>query len=76
MQAEAEMIETFGEAPTIFKVFPEHLTVAGWELMKAHMSPDAAIPAKYTHLIGIAVAAQIPCDYCIHFHTGMVKMLG
>ena len=40
------------------------------------MSPDAAIPAKYAQLISLAVASQIPCNYCVYAHTTMAKMLG
>ena len=40
------------------------------------MSPDAAIPAKYSQLIALGVASQIPCNCCVYAHTTMAKMLG
>jgi len=40
------------------------------------MSPDAPIPGKYSQLISLAVASQIPCSYCVYAHTTMAKMLG
>lgn len=73
---QTEMEKAFGTIPFYFNVFPEHLRPAAWEMMKAWQSPNAAIPAKYTQLIGLAVAAQIPCNYCVYFHTEMAKMLG
>lgn len=73
---EAEMKEAFGTIPLQFKVFPEHLRPAAWELMKAQQSQEAVIPAKYAELIGLAVASQIPCNHCVYFHSEMAKILG
>ena len=73
---QTEMKQAFGGIPPQFKVFPEHLRVAAWEMMKARQNPEAALPAKYSELIGLAVASQIPCNYCVYFHTEMAKMLG
>jgi AhpD family alkylhydroperoxidase len=73
---EAEMKQAFGTIPPQFTVFPEHLRVAAWEMMKARQSPEAALPAKYSQLISLGVASQIPCTYCVYFHTKMAKMLG
>ena len=75
-KAEAEMTATFGTVPVMMKVLPDHLRAGGWEWFKATMSPDAAIPAKYSQLIALGVASQIPCDYCVYAHTTMAKMLG
>ncbi|HHZ90634.1 TPA: carboxymuconolactone decarboxylase family protein [Candidatus Poribacteria bacterium] len=75
-QIEAEMEETFGTVPVMFKAYPEHMRASAWEWFKSTMSPDAAIPAKYSQLISLGVASQIPCNYCIYAHTTMVKMLG
>ena len=36
---------------------------------QAIMGPNTAIPPKYKELIGLAVASQIPCQYCIYGHT-------
>jgi len=75
-QVEAEIKKTFGTVPVIFKVFPEHMRAGAWEWMKSTMSPEAAIPAKYSQLIALGVASQIPCNYCVYVHTTMAKMLG
>ena len=75
-KVQTEMEEAFGTFPVFMKVFPEHLRPAAWELMKAWHSPEAAIPAKYSELIAIGAASQIPCNYCVYYHTEMAKMLG
>ena len=35
------------------------------------LNPKSAIPGKYKELIGLALAAQIPCRYCVAFHTNV-----
>ena len=51
------------KAPSWIMAYPEHAReqAAGWS--KALNSPGA-IPPKYRQLIALAVAAQVPCDYC------------
>ena len=56
-QVEAEMEKTFGTVPVFFKVFTEHMRAGAWEWFKSTMSPDAAIPAKYSQLIALGVAS-------------------
>jgi AhpD family alkylhydroperoxidase len=75
-KAEAEMEEALGTVPVMFKALPEHLRASAWEWFKATQSPDAAIPAKYSELISLGVASQIPCNYCVYAHTTKAKMLG
>jgi AhpD family alkylhydroperoxidase len=40
------------------------------------LNPNTAIPGRYKELIGLAVAAQIPCHYCTYFHTEAARMNG
>jgi len=75
-KAEAEMKAALGTVPEMMKVYPDHLRASAWGWFKATLSPDAPIPAKYSELISLGVASQIPCDYCIYAHTTMAKMLG
>jgi len=75
-KTEAEMVATFGAVPGIFKGLPDHLVASAWELFKDYDSPEAAIPAKYSQLIQLAVSSQIPCAYCVYAHTTMAKMHG
>ena len=75
-KAEAEMKAALGTVPVMMKVYPDHMRASAWEWFKAALSPDAAIPAKYSELISLGVASQIPCDYCVYAHTSKAKMLG
>lgn len=75
-KAQAEMKAMFGGVPVMFTKLPAHVRASAWEWFKSISSPDASIPSKYGELIGLAVASQIPCDYCIYAHTTMAKMLG
>jgi AhpD family alkylhydroperoxidase len=75
-KAEAEMKGAFGTVPLMLENYPEDLRASAWEWFKATQSPDGAIPAKYSELISLGVASQIPCNYCIYAHTTMAKMLG
>jgi len=75
-KAEAEMKSMFGAVPVMFTKLPMHVRASAWEWFKSISNPDAAVPAKYGELMGLAVAAQIPCEYCVYAHTSMAKMLG
>jgi AhpD family alkylhydroperoxidase len=45
--------------------------------MKAlQLNPKTQLGGKTKELIGLAVAAQIPCQYCIYFHTAAAKANG
>lgn len=74
--AKKEIEEEFGMFPTMFEVFPEHALGGAWENFKKLNSSESKIPAKYRELLQLAVAAQIPCDYCIYFHTASAKAYG
>jgi AhpD family alkylhydroperoxidase len=74
--AKKEIEEEFGMFPTMFEVFPEHALGGAWESFKKLNSPESKIPAKYRELLQLAVAAQIPCNYCIYFHTASAKAYG
>jgi len=75
-KAEAEMKAAFGTVPVMMEVYPDHLRASAWEWFKATQSPDGAIPAKYSELIALGVASQIPCNYCVYAHITKAKMLG
>lgn len=75
--AYAEMEQMLGLIPSFMKAFPEQGITAAWEEMKSiQLNPNTAIPAKYKELIGLAVAAQIPCEFCVYFHTAAAKAGG
>jgi AhpD family alkylhydroperoxidase len=68
---------TLGRVPTFFKAFPESGIAGAWAEFKAvQLNPATALNVKTKELIGLAVAAQIPCTYCIYFHTAVAKANG
>jgi AhpD family alkylhydroperoxidase len=68
---------TLGSLPDFFKAMPPDALPGAWQEMKAiELSPNTALPAKTKELIGLAVAAQIPCRYCVYFHTASARMHG
>ena len=71
-----EIESMFGFFPLIFDVYPEYALPGAWEAFKELGSPDSKIPPKYRELIQLAVASQIPCVYCIYFHTASAKLFG
>jgi len=75
-KAQAEMKAMMGDVPVMFEKMPVGVRVSAWELFKSINNPNKAIPSKYGELIGLAVAAQIPCEYCIIAHTTLAKLFG
>jgi AhpD family alkylhydroperoxidase len=68
---------TLGMVPGFFKAFPQAGIAGAWSEFKAvQLSPDTKLDGKTKQLIGLAVAAQIPCAYCIYFHTAAAKASG
>ena len=62
--------QTLGSVPTFFKLFPEVGIAGAWAEFKAvQLNPATKLDGKTKELIGLAVAAQIPCHYCVYFHT-------
>lgn len=72
-----EIEQTFGFVPEFMAVMPEHGVASVWAMMKElDMNPDTALSAKEKTLIGLAVAAQIPCQYCIYAYAHSAKAQG
>lgn len=68
---------TLGLVPSFFKAFPEDGIAGAWDELKSiQLNPKTALSMKQKELIGLAVAAQIPCRYCVYFHTQVGKQLG
>ncbi len=75
-EAKKEITETFGTFPSFFNAFPKYALPGAWQAFKELTGPHASIDPKNRELIQLAVAAQIPCDYCIYFHTVSAKAFG
>jgi AhpD family alkylhydroperoxidase len=68
---------TLGFVPEFIKAMPDTMVVGFWSMMKTfQMNPDTKLDAKTKELIGLAVSAQIPCEYCVYFHTVAAKKNG
>ena len=69
--------ETLGMVPGFFKGFPEEGIAGAWaEFKSVQFSSATALDNKTKELIGLAVAAQIPCNFCVYFHTAVAKANG
>ncbi|MCA0045372.1 carboxymuconolactone decarboxylase family protein [Mesorhizobium sp. B283B1A] len=56
---------TMGGVPSFVKQFPKAGLPGAWAEVKAiELSDKTALPPKIKSLISLAVAAQIPCNYC------------
>jgi AhpD family alkylhydroperoxidase len=68
---------TLSQVPTMLKVFPEVGIAGAWtEFKSVELNPNTALDDKTKELIGLAVASQVPCHYCIYFHTAAAKANG
>ena len=75
--AKADIQKTLGFVPQFFQRFPEEALPGAWEEMKTlQLNPSTALPGRTKELIGLGVAAQVPCKYCIYAHTEFAKLNG
>jgi AhpD family alkylhydroperoxidase len=69
--------QTLGTVPSFFKLFPETGIAGAWAEFKAvQLNPKTRLDNKTKELIGLSISAQIPCQYCIYFHTAAAKANG
>ncbi|WP_412033340.1 carboxymuconolactone decarboxylase family protein [Mesorhizobium sp. CA8] len=68
---------TLGTVPDMFKILPDVAVAGAWaEIKGVQLNPNTALNGKTKELMGLAVASQIPCQYCIYFHTLAAKANG
>src|ERR1700730_12021068 len=68
---------TLGSVPGFFKQFPQAGIAGAWaEFKSVQLNAKTKLDGKTKELIGLAVSAQIPCQYCIYFHTAAAKANG
>lgn len=66
-----------GLVPSFLKNYPANGIVGVWKEMKGlEMNPKTDIPAKYRELLSLAVASQVPCQYCVYYHTQFAMFHG
>jgi AhpD family alkylhydroperoxidase len=65
------------DVPKFYKdTYPKHALKSALENKKALMGKDAKLDAKTRALVGLGVAAQIPCAYCVYVHIKEAKAEG
>jgi AhpD family alkylhydroperoxidase len=76
-EARADIQKTLGFVPQFLGKLPELALPGAWEEMKGlQLNPHTALPGRSKELIGLAVASQIPCRYCIIAHTEFARLNG
>ena len=65
------------DAPDFMKqTYPDYALGQALGLLGALEGDDAAIDGKTMQLIQLGVSAQIPCEYCIYYHTKAARAAG
>lgn len=73
----ADIEKTMGGVPSFVKRLPKAALPGAWqELKDLELAGDTALPAKTKALISLAVAAQIPCTYCVWADTNSARQAG
>lgn len=67
---------TYGVLPGFMKIYPKQGIAGAWALTKSLEVEKGALDPKIKSLINIAVAAQIPCRYCVWLDTKMARDMG
>jgi len=66
-----------GYVPEFIRAFPEEARAGAWRAFRdVQLSPATALSGKQKELVGLAVASQIPCRYCIIAHTEFARLNG
>jgi AhpD family alkylhydroperoxidase len=73
----SDIAKTLGFVPHFFQVMADAAVSGAWGEMKGlQLNPNSALPGKTKELIGLGVAAQVPCRYCVYAHTEFAKLNG
>ncbi|MCC6622933.1 MAG: carboxymuconolactone decarboxylase family protein [Deltaproteobacteria bacterium] len=72
----AEARAAFGVVPEFLARFPAAAVPAAWQGLRDVELAQTAISAKDKSLIGLAVASQIPCRYCVIADTAFARLSG
>jgi AhpD family alkylhydroperoxidase len=68
---------TLGSVPDMFKTLPDVAIAGAWaEIKSVQLNPNTSLDGKTKDLMGLAVASQIPCQYCVYFHTQAARLNG
>jgi AhpD family alkylhydroperoxidase len=73
----ADIKQSFGFVPQFLRSYPPAALAGAWtEFRDVQLNPKTALGGKDKSLVGLAVAAQIPCRYCVHADTEFAKLQG
>jgi AhpD family alkylhydroperoxidase len=66
-----------GYVPEFIREFPEPGRAGAWRAFRdVQLNPSTAMSGKQKELVGLAVAAQVPCRFCVIAHTEFAKLNG
>ena len=72
-----ELEQTFGFVPSFaLTTTPSGLRLWWAAMRDFQLSDKTALNGKVKELIGLGVASQIPCHYCVLFHTEAARLNG
>jgi AhpD family alkylhydroperoxidase len=66
-----------GYVPEFIREFPAEARAGAWKSFRdVQLSPATTLTGKQKELVGLAVASQVPCKFCIIAHTEFAKLNG
>jgi AhpD family alkylhydroperoxidase len=71
-----EIEAALGGVPTFVKLYPKAGIAGAWALTRDLEFSDTVLDAKTKALIGVAVAAQIPCEFCVWSDSNAARAAG
>jgi AhpD family alkylhydroperoxidase len=75
--ARTDIEKTLGFVPGFLNVIADSALPGVWEEFKGlQLNPKSALSGRTKELIGLAVASQVPCQYCIYAHTEFAELNG
>lgn len=76
-EAYRDIEAAMGGVPTHMKAYPPSAIAGAWFMSKGLLfDENNSLDLKTKSLIGLAVAAQIPCQYCIWYETKSARDAG
>lgn len=72
-----EATQMLGYVPDFVRKFPDVGRAGAWRQFRdVQLNPHSALSGKDKELIGLGVAAQIPCRFCVIAHTEFARLNG
>lgn len=72
-----EVTDAFGFVPSFLNVLPPAQARLWWSAVRDfQLSDKTKLDGKTKELIGLGVSSQIPCHYCVLFHTEAARLNG